>query len=153
MILSGVAIEQAVKKGDLGIDPFDVANLKGASYTLSLSSKLSIPKKAGVLGLNISPEYEEVVMGEDGFILNPGDFVLGYTNEKLSLNGNYACLLSVRSSCARLGLNVLLGSNFVEPDTDSLQILEIHNAAASPIRLEVGMKIVKGIFYMVSYNP
>lgn len=149
MFLSGSSIEQAVRDGSLGIDPFDSSNLKEASYTFSLSSRILIPKEGSVLSLSPKPKYEEVPTGPSGFLLNPGSFVLGFTQEKLSLKNKYVCFLSTRGSCAQIGLNVMLGSNFAEPGTDNPQILEIHNVASSPIKLETGMKIVKGVFALV----
>jgi deoxycytidine triphosphate deaminase len=145
MILSADAIKDAINKDDLSIRPFNGENLKPASYTFTLSSKILIPKKVSCIKIGES-EREEIVMSPDGFILNPGEFVLGYTEEHISLKNKYGCFLSTRGSCAQAGLSVLLGSDFAEPDTDNCIILEIHNASNCPIKLETGMKIVKGIF-------
>lgn len=139
MFLSGKAIEQAVLGGDLGITPFDASNLKGASYTFTLSQKLRI------LGAS-KEEGKEIEISSDGFLLEPGAFVLGFTNEKLALKDKYVCFLSARGSCAQMGLNILLGSYLAEPDTNNIQILEIHNASPFPLKLEAGMRIVKGAF-------
>ena len=149
MILSESAIKSAIQKGDMFIEPFDEKNLKSASYTFTLSPKILIPKKVSLITINGEQEREEIIMGPDGFVLNPGDFVLGYTAERLSLKNKYACFLGTRGSCAQLGLSVLLSSNFAEPDTDNTIILEIHNASNSPIKLEAGTKIVKGVFMEV----
>lgn len=149
MILSSQAIQAAVQNKDLAIIPFDEKNLKSASYTFTLAAKLLIPKQVDLIVINGAQEREETVMGPDGFILQPGDFVLGFTAEHLALKNNYACLLATRGSCAQAGLSVLLSSSFAEPDTDNPIILEIHNAGKSPIKLEAGMKIVKGIFVRV----
>ena len=149
MILSSDTIKNAIDKGDLLIKPFDEKNLKPASYTFTLAAKLLIPKKVPLIVIGGEQESEEAVIGSDGFILNPGDFVLGYTDEYLSLKNKYACFLSTRGSCAQVGLSVLLGSAFAEPDTDNCLILEIHNASNCPIKLDKGMKIVKGVFVEV----
>lgn len=138
MFLSGKAIEHAVLNGDLGIVPFDTSNLKGASYTLTLSPKLKIVETS-----------TEIEIPTEGFVLEPGTFILGFTNEKLSLRDKYVCFLSARGSCAQIGMNILLGSYLAEPDTDGIQILEIHNVSASPIKLKSGMKVVKGAFALV----
>lgn len=149
MILSENAIKSAIQKGDMSIEPFDEKNLKSASYTFTLSPKILIPKKVSLIIINGEQEREEIIMGPDGFVLNPGDFVLGYTAERLSLKNKYACFLGTRGSCAQSGLSVLLSSSFAEPDTDNAIILEIHNASNSPIKLESGTKIVKGVFMEV----
>lgn len=146
MIISRNAIKEAVEKGDLVINPFNEENLKGASCSLTLSAKLLIPKKVSLLHISDSMERREIFMDNDGFILNPGEFILGYTEEHLILNNKYACFLSVHGSCAQAGLNILLGSHFAEPDTNNPQMLEIYNVGNSPIKLQKGMKIVKAIF-------
>lgn len=149
MILSSFSIQAAVQGGQLGISPFDEGNLKGASYTFTLSPKLLIPQKVELLTVGSECVREEFLMGPEGYVLRPGEFVLGFTAEHLSLKNKYGCFLGTRGSCAQLGLSVLLSSSFAEPDTDNAIILEIHNAGNSPIRLQVGMKIVKGIFMEV----
>jgi dCTP deaminase len=149
MILSNNAIKEAVSKGDMLIAPFDENNLKSASYTFTLSPKILVPKKVPLVVINAEQERAEIVMGPDGFILQPGEFVLGFTAEHVALKNRYACFLGARGSCAQAGLSVLLSSNFAEPDTDNSIILEIHNVGSSPIQLKPGMKIVKGIFAQV----
>jgi len=89
-------------------------------------------------------------MGPDGYVLNPGDFLLGFTAEHLDLKGKFACFLGARGSCAQAGLSVLLSSDFAEPDTDNPIILEIGNAGRCPIRINTGLRIVKGIFVPVT---
>jgi deoxycytidine triphosphate deaminase len=136
MILSGASIERAVADGELGIDPFVKDHIKDASYTFTLGPRLTV-------------NGSEQMIGPEGYLLEPNGFVLGYTEEKLSLRGKYGCFLSTRGSIAQMGLSVLLGSTFAEPDTDQTITLEIHNVSRAPIRLEAGMKLVKGIFIPV----
>lgn len=149
MILSDTVIQTAVRQGDLRIEPFSEDHLKGASYTFTLSPRLSIPKPVPLIVINGEQAHEEIEMGSEGYVLASGEFVLGYTAEHLALQSKYGCFLSTRGSCAQAGLSVLLSSSFAEPDTDNAIILEIHNASGSPLKLTAGMKIVKGIFMPV----
>jgi dCTP deaminase len=149
MILSAQQIKQAVQEGKIGIDLFNEANIKDASYTFTLDSKIHSIEEYQTLRANIKPRYVESTIPDEGYLLEPGQFILGFTKEKLTLNGKYACLLSARGSCAQIGLNILLGSHFAEPDTDRKQTLEISNVAKSPIILFRDMSIVKGIFMPV----
>lgn len=149
MILSDEAIRSAVRQGALGIAPFEEENLKSASYTFTLASRLLVPEPVPLIVINGARKEHEAAIGPEGYILQPGGFVLGFTAEHLSLKGKHACFLGTRGSCAQAGLSVLLSSSFAEPDTDNSIILEIHNASNSPIKLEAGMKIVKGIFVPV----
>lgn len=149
-ILSKEHIQAAIESGQLDISPFDPANLKEASYTFTLAVRLLRVKTGQTFNVGERPNYDELSIPEEGYPLQPGEFVLGYTQEILSLNGKYACMLSVRGSCAQIGLNALLSDSFAEPDTDGCLALAIHNAGQSAILLQVGMKIVKGVFLAVS---
>lgn len=146
MILSGTSIKEAVQNGDFIIEPFAVGQIKGASYTFTLGSPLLFLEQVPELSVGMKPSYKEELIPPEGFLLQPGQFVLARTKEKVSLNKKYTCTLSSRGSCAQIGLEVLLGSTFAEPDTDSMLILEIANLSGMPIRLHEGMKIVKGVF-------
>lgn len=149
MILSAKQIKQAVQEGKLGIELFNEANIKGASYTFTLDSKIRSLEEGQILRADIKPKYTEHSIPHEGYVLEPGQFILGFTKEKLTLNGKYACLLSARGSCAQIGLSILLGSHFAEPDTDCKQTLEISNVTKSPILLFRDMPIVKGVFMTV----
>ena len=58
-------------------------------------------------------------MKEDGYILDPGEFVVGFTAEKLTLPQGIYCILGTRGSRAQLGLDVLQSSTLVEPGSDN----------------------------------
>lgn len=146
MILSGQKIKQSIQTGNLGIEPFIETHIKGASYTFALDSKILCLEEGQVLRTDKKPAYKESAIPDEGYLLQPAQFILGYTKETLQLNGNYACLLSARGSCAQIGLSVLIGSHFAEPDTNGKQILEITNVSGLPILLFGDMLIVKGIF-------
>lgn len=144
-ILSKQSIQRAIVDGTLTINPFDTSLLKEASYTFTLDSAIHIPSgnttvKPGTMN------YTEKIIPEGGYTLQPGEMILGYTHETITLNKTYACVLSVRRSCASVGLNVLLSDTFVEPDTDGKLTLEIINVGPVPIVLMTGLPIIKGIF-------
>ncbi len=98
-------------------------------------------------------DFEKIIIGEQGFILEPGMFVLGQTAEQLSVSQKLACMLDARTTLARIGLNVLQGSTFIQPgQSQSHETLEINNISKNPIRIYAGMKIVKGIFFLLQEN-
>jgi deoxycytidine triphosphate deaminase len=133
MVLSKTAITRAIDEGKLSIDPLNISNLKEASYTFTLSDR-------------IKTHGQEISISNEGYNLEPGEFLLAYSAETLDLKNNYCCMLSARGSVAQMGINVLLGSNFCEPDTNSSIAIEIHNTSDKTYRLEKGMSIMKGIF-------
>lgn len=149
MILSGEKIKESIREGLFAIDPFVEKNIKGASYTFTLDTKILSLAEGQVLRVDVKPKYEESFIPKEGYVLQPAQCILGFTREKLTLKGMFACFLSTRGSSAQIGLHVLLGSAFAEPDTDNIQILEIVNVSKSPILLLSGMPIVKGVFMSV----
>jgi len=148
MLLSDTDIRKAVDAGYIGIEPFDPSRLNPASYTLSLGSRLLIPKPGKPLNAD-KPDvvYEEVTIGTKGYVVQPGAFLLASVAERLTVSTHLAARLDARTSLARLGLNVLQGSTHIEPGQhDSHETLEINNIGPSPVRLRPGMKIVKVVF-------
>lgn len=151
MILSDLDIKQFLDTGDIVITPFQEENLKGASYTFTLSNKLFIPTTQGVVDAqDPKPTYDEIHIPEEGYILEPGVFLLSQTCEQLSISQKLACMLDARTTLARIGLNVLQGSTFIQPgQSESHETLEISNISKNPIRICAGMKVVKGIFFLL----
>lgn len=151
MILSDTDIHNAIGAGQIGIEPFDHTRLNPASYTLSLGSRLLIPRPSEI----IDPEatsivYDEVEISENGHTVRPGDFLLGSVAESISIFTSHAARLDARTSLVRLGLNVLQGSTHIEPGQHSShETLEITNVGPSPVLLRVGMKIVKIVFELL----
>jgi dCTP deaminase len=149
MILSDLDILAGIESGDIIIDPFVPELVKPGSYTFSLGSLLLKPQFMGVVEID-KPEtfpYEEVTMTSAGYDLQPGEFILGQTAEKLTLSNRLACFADGRTLLARLGIQVVLNSTFIEPgQSESHETLELKNSGPAPVRLYPGMKISKGIF-------
>src|SRR3989344_7798113 len=150
MIISKETLELLIEKGEIKIEPFDRALHKSLAYSFTLGNMLSILKPVEFIDGGNRPDYEEKEIPEDGYILQPGDFVVGYTRENVTLNNKYVCLLSGRSTQAQLGLDVTQSSFLAERDTDNVFALEINNNTRIPIKIYAGMKIAKGIFLEVS---
>jgi deoxycytidine triphosphate deaminase len=148
-ILSKQSIQQAIDNGTLGITSFQPNLLKEASYTFTLDSVIQIPTQQEEVSIG-TMLYTESKIPEEGYLLEPGQMILGYTQEELQLNNMYTCFLSVRRSCASIGLHVLFGDMFAEPNTSSKLTLEIINVGPSPIRITANIPIIKGIFNSLS---
>jgi len=124
MFLSKKSILEAVQRGDIVISGFNEENLKSASYTLTL----------------------DAINGMDSLELKPSEFVLLATKEKITLNGKYCGLLITPATLAKQGINVTQGSDFAEPDTDNIIVLETSNSGNEPVVFKEGMRIVKIAF-------
>jgi deoxycytidine triphosphate deaminase len=149
MILSKQSLLTAIHDGDISISPFASENLKEASYTFTLAATIKRIKPVAVLDLRDVTAYDEIIMDEKGYVLEPGGFAVGYTTEHLSLHGKYACTVSTRGTIAQKGFASLLTDTFCEPDTDNTIALAMHNASGMPVLLTPGLKILKGVFTKV----
>jgi len=154
MLLSGEQIKRTVDSGEILITPFDESFLKGASYAFTLGGKLKKLKQTKYIDTrNKNHDFEEFEIGEDGYLLQPGEFVICHTKEKLRLGPNIACFLSMKGSQAQAGLDALQCEIFCEPGSeggwDGKLMLETSNRGPYPVKLFPGVKIVKGIFVRI----
>ena len=95
-------------------------------------------------------EYEEISLGEEGYLLKPNEFIVGCSKEHLTLNNEVAAILSTRGPIAQMGLSVLLSSAYAEPGTENHIAFEVHNVSGMPIKLFPDLKLVKATFVALS---
>lgn len=150
MIFSDVDITKAIDSGDIGIDPFNKENLRAASYTLTLGTTLYSPQSVDFIDSRTDDhEYEEISLGEDGYLLEAGEFIISRTAEKITLSDKVAGFLATTGSRAQQGLDAILSSSFMEPGSDNHMACELHNVSKVPMRLFPGIRLVKAIFMPV----
>jgi dCTP deaminase len=157
MILTREKILEAMRTGDIHIDPFNEQALSAASYDMSLYPQLRV----FIEGLNeidlidIARDANKLmditrivnIPVENYYLLKPGELVLGMTVEKLSMAGNIAGLLEGRSRFARMGLMVHVTAGFLQPGLKNIrQVFEIFNASRNAIKLRSGVRIAQVVF-------
>lgn len=151
MVLSAKAIQRSIEAGDIRIEPFEPGNLKPGSYTFTLDEKVRKPRGTSPFDERRSvADWEDVVMGEDGYVLEPGEFVIVYTKERIDIGPNILCILGTRAKNAQMGLDFLQTSTIAEPGHTGSFALETTNVSGRPIVIYPGMKAVKGIFLQVT---
>ena len=85
----------------------------------------------------------ETDIHEAGYRLDPGEFILARTYERISVPNGYAISLYLKSSTARKGLNHMLAF-WVDPGWDGYLTMELKNELRhTPIILKPGMKIAQ----------
>ena len=157
MILTRDKILEAVRAGEIAIDPFDETSLDAASYDLTLYHQIRVFLE----GLN-EIDLEEMardphlllsitrivnIPAGDYYLLKPGELVLGMTVEKLTLAPNIAGSLEGRSRFARMGLMVHVTASFLQPGIrGTRQVFEIFNASRNAIRLRSGVRMAQVVF-------
>lgn len=148
MILTRNEILKEIKKKNIIIKPFDRKNLGPASYDLTLDNKFRKFSKTGTIDVKDTTDYKKytALVRTNSVVLNPSDFILGVTKERIKLPPNICAWLSGRSRFARLGLVVHITANFVQPDIDNVQVLEIRNLGQSILKIRAGTKICQIIF-------
>ena len=87
---------------------------------------------------------------EEGFVLHPGEFVLGSTFEQVTLPDDIAARLEGKSSLGRLGLLTHSTAGFIDPGFSGHVTLELSNMATLPVKLWPGMKIGQLCFFQLS---
>jgi dCTP deaminase len=91
------------------------------------------------------------VTPEEGFVLHPGEFVLGVTAESVNLPDRIVGRIEGKSSLGRLGLMVHVTSGFIDPGFHGCLTLQMTNVLRVPIILRPGKRICQVVFaYMHS---
>lgn len=99
-----------------------------------------------------SNEITKVVKLKNGekFIMQPGDFVLAVTLEKVKIAPDLMGRLEGRSSLGRLGLVVHSTASIFDPGWDGKPVLELGNLGRMAISLTCGMRICAMTFEQLS---
>ena len=93
---------------------------------------------------------EVIVKNGDHFMMQPGDFVLAATLEKLTISPDLLGRLEGRSSLGRLGIVVHSTASVFEPGWDGNPVLELGNLGRIAVALYPGMRICAMTFEELS---
>lgn len=154
-VLSDRDIRAALAAGKIAIDPFDPVDVQPASVDLHLDGSFRVFRnnRYGYIDPRVEqPELTEIVHVADGdrFMLHPGEFVLGQTRERISLDASLLGRLDGKSSLGRLGLLIHSTAGYVDPGWVGNLTLELGNVARLPIALYPGMRIGQISFHRMS---
>jgi dCTP deaminase len=146
VILSDRDIRAEIEAGRIAIDPFLPDAVQPASVDLHLGNRFRVFRNSRTAVIDPreeQPEPTELVeiVGDDPFILHPGEFVLGATYERVGLPDDLVARLEGRSSLGRLGLLIHSTAGYVDPGWEGTLTLELSTVANLPIKLYDGMKI------------
>ena len=82
----------------------------------------------------------------ESFIVQPGEFVLGVTQETIGLPDDLVARVEGRSSLGRLGIIVHSTAGYVDPGFRGTITLEITNINRMPVALYPGMRVCQLAF-------
>ena len=161
MILSDRDIRKAIQSGRVKIEcdqpQLFEPHIHASSMDLRLGNtfKLYEHSKFAVL----DPKEPESLVGNmrtitipdnEPFIVQPGEFVLGVTAEKITVPDDLVVRVEGRSSLGRLGIIVHSTAGFVDPGFSGTITLEISNLNRLPVALYPGMRICQLAFEVMT---
>ena len=152
VILSDRSLREQLDAGRIVIEPFDDALVQPSSIDVRISHLFRVFRNhtRGVIDVKEDmqslTELVEMPVGDDGvgeepFLLHPGEFVLGSTFERVAVPDDLVGRVEGKSSLGRLGLLIHSTAGFIDAGFDGHITLELANVASLPITLYPGMKI------------
>jgi dCTP deaminase len=144
MILTGHEIEHFVRRGEIEIEPFDLALVDVNSYGFHLGKKLLVYTNA-VIDPFCQNEFETVDLGSEGYLLERGRFYLGYTHERIG-GISVATELYANLSTASAGIFIQTSAPLGHSGAVIHWTLEI--VVAKTVRIYPQMRIGKICFWL-----
>lgn len=146
-ILSGQEIYMQMRLGKINIDPFEERLLGPNSYDVHLSDML-LSIHDLTLDVTKSPrDVREILIPEEGFVLEPGVLYLGATIERITSNYFVPCL-DGRSTIGRYGLQVHTTAGKGDDGFDGTFTCEL-TTVARPLRIFAGMRFAQISFLVL----
>jgi len=147
-VLSDGTIRRLVEEGRIVLEPWDPLMVQPASVDLKLGTSFRVfhNHRITVIDLADPPTglTEHVAVADDQpFVIHPGEFVLGRTQEHVELPPDVVARIEGKSSLGRLGLIVHATAGFVDPGFRGTLTLEITNFNSVPIVLRPGLPIAQ----------
>lgn len=163
MILSDRSLREQLDAGRIVIDPLDDSLIQPSSVDVRISNLFRVFRNhsAGVIDVKqdmtgltelIEMPCDEDGIGDEPFMLHPGEFVLGSTLERIAVPNDLVGRVEGKSSLGRLGLLIHSTAGFIDAGFDGHITLELANVASLPITLYPGMKIGQ-ISFMEMTSP
>ena len=163
MILSDRSLREQLDAGRIIIDPLDDSLIQPSSIDVRISNLFRVFRNhtAGVIDVKqdmtgltelIEMPCDEHGIGDEPFMLHPGEFVLGSTLERMAMPNDVVGRVEGKSSLGRLGLLIHSTAGFIDAGFDGHITLELANVASLPITLYPGMKIGQ-ISFMEMTSP
>ncbi len=159
MVLSDTDILQYIRDGKIKITPEpDLETQLGScsiDFRLSNTFRVFEHSKYPYIDLRTRIDADDLmrrvdVPDGDAFTMQPGEFVLAATQEKLELANDVMARLEGRSSLGRLGIIVHSTAGLFDPGWVGTATLELGNLGRMPVKLYPGMRICAFTFEQLS---
>ncbi len=145
MILSDKKILTAIENGEIVIEPYDRKSLGTNSYDVHLSKYFAV-YEAEVLDAKKHNTIREIIIPEEGYVIQPGVLYLGSTLEYTETH-NSVPFLEGKSSTGRLGIDIHATAGKGDVGFCNHWTLEI--SCILPVRIYPRMPIGQLIYFQV----
>ncbi len=153
-ILTHGEILEAIKRGEIRVDPYDEKAVGAASIDLNISRYFrKLVGKGDPIEVRPEVDYRDpsitelIEIPEGAFVeLAPRETLLGITHERVGLADGICGWFEGRSRYARLGLLIHISAGFMQPGTHNNQVLEISNMGPRFLRLYPMTSICQFVF-------
>lgn len=172
MVLTDREIQVALDHGQIGVHPTPTPErFSSTSLDLTLASQLRIwhthgsdgteplilePGAAGYKHQAIAAQHTEGRLLDDtGYVMKPGDFILGWTAETVSLpaHSRLAARVEGKSSLARCAITIHVTAPTIHAGFEGQIQLEICNLGPLQVRLVPGMPVCQLVFEQTLGTP
>ncbi len=155
MLLSDRDILAEIDAKRIVVEPYDETMIQPSSIDFRLDRYFRVFENHRYPHIDPAVDQSDLTrqvepVGDEAFILHPGEFVLGSTLELVTLPDDLAARVEGKSSLGRLGLLTHATAGFVDPGFSGHVTLELANVATLPIKLYPGMKIGQLCFFRLS---
>ncbi len=149
MILSDREIRILLERGELIVEPIEEEQIQPSSIDFRLGNDFLIYTDSidilDVKDNSYHEKMEKIIVGDEGFVIQPKQFVLATTVEYIKLPDYITAFVEGRSSLGRLGL-FIENAGWVDAGFEGTITLEFFNANSRPIKIYPGMRICQLVF-------
>jgi len=145
MILSDIEIKKCIERKEIVIEPYDPACLGTNSYDVHIGKYLAVYKDE-ILDAKKHNTIEEIIIPEEGFVIQPGTLYLGVTEEYTETHTTVP-FLEGKSSVGRLGIDIHATAGKGDVGFCNTWTLEI--SCVHPVRIYAGMPVGQLIYFKV----
>lgn len=159
MVLSDRDIKKFIKENKIVIRPAPdfTSQLGSCSIDLRLGNTFRVFEYSKHAFIDpFSKDYSQEITREirvkkgEQFVMQPGDFVLAITLEKVTIPETLMGRLEGRSSLGRLGIVVHSTASVFDPGWDGKPVLELGNLGRMAVALTAGMRICSMSFELLT---
>lgn len=159
MILSDRDLKARLADGSIGVEPLENPELQiqPASIDLRLGSRFVVYKLPHVPCIDPrDPDsvnrYTETIdiAPDEAFVMQPGEFALGSTIERVRVPDDLVARVEGRSSIGRLAIVVHATAGFIDPGFEGEITLELSNLGRCAVKLYPNMRISQIVFHTMT---